>query len=153
MRFSDLDTGARFLYGKHKMRMIKIEEVEDVSASRWNAVSDGVLQLVPKRATVHLDDQASTFLSDGQLHHLINLAMDAEILHAVKEKFKSQSLYDWYTYYKENDPKFGEACSWLEHVMKTKGIGTKQYAAAVKKCKRTFLKANEEGWRGTRQLP
>jgi hypothetical protein len=53
-KFNQLKHGAVFTYGKYKMRFLRIEDVEDCSKQKWNAVqiNSGVLFNIPKNATV-----------------------------------------------------------------------------------------------------
>ena len=137
MKFSDLGYGAWFV--RDGVRMMKIEEVEDFSKNRWNAVADGVLMSVPKRAVVQPDDsRGGSFLSPSQVDRLKVLAADVCMMYMMQDRPIS---FEWYLFFKENNATVSEACDRLAHVIATNGIGSKQYATAAKKCEMALLKA------------
>lgn len=142
MKFSDLHRGAFFCHGPHKAEYIKVEDFEDASGESYNSImlSGGMLSHIRPNETVFPNKRSVGFMSGAQLHRLKSLAMDAEILRVCPE-FGAEDSFRWYFYFKESDPKFGEACAWLEHIVDTKGIGSKAYVSALNKCKKTLKKA------------
>lgn len=152
MKFSDLHTGAFFRHGKYKAEYIKVEDFEDASGVPYNSImlSGGMLSRIKPNETVFPNDKSVEFMSGSQLHRLKSLAMDAEILHACSDLsffVQTKAHFEWYFYYKENDPKFSAACDMLEHVLNTKGLGSKAYVAAIKKCRSTLKSAIERSYK------
>ena len=61
-KFSSLRHGTVFTFGRYSRRFIRIEDVEDYSKQRWNAValSGGVLSSIPKNANVLVETERKT---------------------------------------------------------------------------------------------
>jgi hypothetical protein len=144
-KFKNLRHGTVFAYGKYKPRYLRIEDVEDFSKQRWNAVSlgGGVLAKIPSNATVLVESKDEGHFTTGdERKKYLKIVADAEILYAIKDLMGGvYSLFDWFQYYKDSDPKFAESCAWLEHVLFTKGRTSDEYSKALKACKRQFRAA------------